>query len=101
MQYGCFKVAPTGGDLPLRCYLTHNCSDRATVQEKGLDRAKISDLKTRAVEEDNLLSATSYAQRNLIERDRARHRSFFRSANLGDDRVGAFFGLSALSDPRA
>ena len=53
------------------------------------------------VEEDNLLSATSYAHRNLIERKQTRHRSFFRSASLGEDRVGAFFGLSALKDPRA
>ena len=53
------------------------------------------------VEEDNLLSATPYTQRNLIERKQTRHRSFFRSANLGDDRVGAVFGLSALKDPRA
>ena len=73
------------------------------MQEKGLDRAKnIGAAKpVTKLEEDNLLSATSYAHRNLIERKQTRHRSFFRSANLGEDRVGAFFGLSALKDPRA
>ena len=40
-------------------------------------------------------------RRTGTDRTTARHRSFFRSANLGDDRVGAFFGLSARSDPRA
>ena len=71
------------------------------MQEKGLDRAKkIGAAKpVTKLEEDNLLSATY--TRTGTDRATARHRSFFRSASLGDDRVGAFFGLSALKDPRA